>query len=120
MAMTARPVVYTMGTSIARKQLRDFLCLAIKYRNSLLRELENGPGDVSDASKIGFGGGSGEDTLPDRFWTDFGPHFGSHVEVKIELRWYQKSSSKKHKLPRSNWKRFGTVLTLILTGFWSA
>ena len=48
-----------MGTSIARKQLRDFLCLAIKYRNSLLRELENGPGDVSDASKIGFGGGFG-------------------------------------------------------------
>ena len=56
----------------------------------------------------------------DRFWTNFGLDFGRGFEVLIELRWDQKSSSRKHMLPRSIWRRFGTVLTSILRRFWSA
>ena len=62
---------------------------------------------------------SGEDTPRDRFWTNFGRDFGRGFEVQIELRWDQKSSSRKHMLPRAIRKRFGTVLISILRRFWS-
>ena len=63
---------------------------------------------------------SGGDSPRDRFWTNFGPVFGRDFDVQIELRRDQKSSSKKHMLPRSLRKRFGTVLTSILGRFLSA
>ena len=87
MAVTARSVVYTMMTSVACKEVRDFHCLAIKYKKQLLGGLENALGDVSDASKIalvgGFGRGYPSRSILDQFWTPFWQGFWGLNRVQM-------------------------------------
>ena len=76
MVVTAHSVIYMMATTVACKQLKDFLCLARKYKKRLLGDLENGLGDVREASKTAFGGGFGRGypsrSILDQFWTRLG------------------------------------------------
>ena len=74
-AATARSVVYMMATTVACTSPRDFLCLARKYKKTFLGGLENRLGDVSETSKMAFGGvfgrGSPWRSILDQFWTRF-------------------------------------------------
>ena len=88
MAVTARSVVYTMVTSVACTEVRDFRCLAIKYKKHLLGGLENGLGDPKIALGGGFGRGYPSRSILDQFWTPFWDGFWG----LIEFRWEQKSS----------------------------
>ena len=96
MAVTARSAVYMMATAVACKQLREFVSLAREYqkKKTTFRKLENWLGDVSEASKIAFGGGFGRGypsrLILDQFWTPFWEGFsglnraqmGPEVEFK--------------------------------------
>ena len=80
-AVTARSVVYTMATSVACKELRDSLCLAIKYKKIDFPEtLKTGLETSQTPQKLPLEAASGEDTPRDRFWTNFGLDFGRGFE----------------------------------------
>ena len=99
-----------------RRSLFGYNIYKIELSEALKTILEMSP----TAQKSPLEAASGGDTPRDRFWTNFGTVFGTDFKVQIELRRDEKSRSKKHMLPRSLWKRFGTVLRWILRRFWSA
>ena len=89
-------------------------------KNNFSEALKTSLETSQTAQKSPLEAASGGDTPRDRCWTNFGIDFGSDFEVQIELRKDQKSSSKKHMLPRSLQKRFGIVLRSILGQLLSA
>ena len=98
-----------------RRFLFGYEIYKIELSEALKTTLEISP----TAQKSPLEAASGGDTPRDRFRTNFGPVFGRDFEVQTELRRHQKSSAKKHLLPVSLRKGFGTVLTSILRRFLS-
>ena len=70
MAVTAHSVVKTMVAFGYRMQKID-----------VSEELKTGLETPQAHQKLPLEASSGEDTPRDRFWTNFGPHFGKDFEV---------------------------------------